>query len=156
MQAALSALPGDALTATPGGAQGARPGARVLTWGDVQAAARGDKPGVSPGAASGVTPAALSGARPGAASGMTQAARTATAPGLFRTFAYVGAIFSSGLIGINFGHAATDSGFHRLARVLAGTGVVVTLLAVFDTALPVAANRPAPADGQSPPAISRA
>lgn len=61
----------------------------------------------------------------------------ATVSGLFRTFAYIGAIFSSSLIGITFGAAATDNGFHSLAWMLGGIGVVVALLAAFDGSVPV-------------------
>ncbi|GGF35888.1 MFS transporter [Subtercola lobariae] len=64
------------------------------------------------------------------------AAEIAVASGLYRTFAYIGAIFSSSLITITFGSAATDAGFHTLAWVMAGIGVVVLLLTVFDRAIP--------------------
>jgi MFS family permease len=64
------------------------------------------------------------------------AAEIAVASGLYRTFSYMGAIFSSSLIGITFGKAATDAGLHTLAWVLVGIGAVVTLLVVFDRALP--------------------
>lgn len=58
------------------------------------------------------------------------------ASGLFRTLAYVGAIFSSSLIGLAFGAAATDSGLHILARVLGGFGTVVVLLSALDKSIP--------------------
>ena len=61
----------------------------------------------------------------------------AVAAGLYRTSAYVGAIFSSSLIGITFGKAATDSGLHSLAWILGGLGVIVVLLTVLDRKLPV-------------------
>jgi len=41
-----------------------------------------------------------------------------TAAGMLRTFMYLGAIASAGLISLSFGHAATDAGLHRLAVVL--------------------------------------
>ncbi len=61
----------------------------------------------------------------------------AVAAGLYRTSAYIGAIFSSSLIGITFGKAATDSGLHSLAWILGGLGVIVVLLTVLDRKLPV-------------------
>jgi MFS family permease len=61
----------------------------------------------------------------------------AVAAGLYRTSAYIGAIFSSSLIGITFGEAATDSGLHSLAWILGGLGVIVVLLTVLDRKLPV-------------------
>jgi MFS family permease len=69
------------------------------------------------------------------------AAEIAVASGLYRTFSYMGAIFSSSLIGITFGTAATDAGLHALAWVLVGIGAVVVLLVVFDRALPRTANK---------------
>jgi MFS family permease len=61
----------------------------------------------------------------------------AVAAGLYRTSAYVGAIFSSSLIGITFGKAATDGGLHWLAWILGAIGVIVVLLALLDRELPV-------------------
>jgi MFS family permease len=61
----------------------------------------------------------------------------AVAAGLYRTSAYVGAIFSSSLIGITFGKAATDGGLHWLAWILGAIGVIVVLLALLDRKLPV-------------------
>jgi MFS family permease len=60
----------------------------------------------------------------------------AVAAGLYRTFAYMGAIFSSSLIGLVFGGRATDSGFHALAWVLAGIGGVVLIMALADRRIP--------------------
>jgi MFS family permease len=71
------------------------------------------------------------------------AAEIAVASGLYRTSNYVGAIFSSSLIGITFGAAATDAGLHSLAWVLVGIGVVVVLLVALDRSLPRNANSPA-------------
>lgn len=65
----------------------------------------------------------------------------AVASGLYRTFAYVGAIFSSSLIAIAFGHAATDSGLHEVSYVIAGIGVLVLLMSVLDRAIPSHAER---------------
>lgn len=69
----------------------------------------------------------------------------AVASGLYRTFAYLGAIFSSSLIGIVFGPRVTDAGFHRLGWVIVGIGVASTLLTVFDRRIPVTAHREEPA-----------
>jgi MFS family permease len=68
------------------------------------------------------------------------ASEIAVASGLYRTSNYVGAIFSSSLIGITFGKAATDAGLHALAWVLVGIGVVIVLLVVLDRSLPRTAN----------------
>jgi MFS family permease len=65
----------------------------------------------------------------------------AVASGLYRTFSYVGAIFSSSLIGLTFGTAATDAGFHELGWVLAAIAVAVVLLTVFDRRIPLVANK---------------
>ena len=69
------------------------------------------------------------------------AAEIAVASGLYRTFSYVGAIFSSSLIGITFGKAATDAGLHMLAWVLVGIGAIVILLVVLDRRIPGTANK---------------
>jgi MFS family permease len=65
----------------------------------------------------------------------------AVASGLYRTFSYVGAIFSSSLIGLAFGNAATDMGFHILGGVLAVIGIAVVLLTVLDRRIPLVAGR---------------
>ena len=64
----------------------------------------------------------------------------AVASGLFRTAAYLGAIFSSSLIGLTFTTAATDHGFHLLAWFIASLGILVTLLALFDPHIPTTAK----------------
>ncbi|MEF2976474.1 MFS transporter [Subtercola sp. YIM 133946] len=69
------------------------------------------------------------------------AAEIAVASGLYRTFAYFGAIFSSSLIAIAFGSAASDAGLHVLAWVLGSLGLAVVLLAAFDRAIPRVAAR---------------
>ncbi|WP_201799301.1 MFS transporter [Subtercola vilae] len=71
----------------------------------------------------------------------TTAADIAVASGLYRTFSYIGAIFSSSLIGIVFGASATDAGFHALAWVLGAIGLASLLLTVLDRRIPVNANR---------------
>jgi predicted MFS family arabinose efflux permease len=68
------------------------------------------------------------------------AAEIAVASGLSRTFSYVGAIFSSSLIGITFGKAATDAGLHALAWVLVAIGAASVLLVLLDRRLPRNAN----------------
>jgi predicted MFS family arabinose efflux permease len=69
------------------------------------------------------------------------AADIAVAAGLYRTFGYIGAIFSSSLIGIVFGAHVTDAGFHRLGWVIIGIGVASLLLTVIDRRIPVLAPR---------------
>jgi hypothetical protein len=65
------------------------------------------------------------------------AEQIATAAGLFRTAAYVGAIFSAGIIAIAYGDRVTDGGFHRLAAVIGALGVVSVLLTALDRRIPV-------------------
>ena len=65
----------------------------------------------------------------------------AVASGLYRTFAYFGAIFSSSLIGIAFGSAATDRGFHIVAYVIGGIGVTVLLMTILDRKIPTRTDR---------------
>ncbi|GAA1880245.1 MFS transporter [Streptantibioticus ferralitis] len=69
------------------------------------------------------------------------ASDVAVASGLYRTFAYFGAIFSSSLIGIAFGSAATDAGFHVVALVTVGIGLAVLLMTVLDHAIPAQASK---------------
>jgi len=64
------------------------------------------------------------------------AGEIAVASGLYRTFAYIGAIFSSSLIGITFGEAATDAGLHTLAWVMAGIGVALLVITGLDRRIP--------------------
>lgn len=64
----------------------------------------------------------------------------AVTSGLFRTFAYIGSIFSASLIGIAFGSAATDSGLHTVAYVVGVIGVVIALLTIFERRIPVTAR----------------
>jgi predicted MFS family arabinose efflux permease len=65
----------------------------------------------------------------------------AVASGLYRTFGYFGAIFSSSLIGIAFGSSATDSGLHAVAWVIGGIGIAVLLLSLFDRSIPKVTNK---------------
>jgi len=64
----------------------------------------------------------------------------AVASGLYRTFSYIGAIFSSSLIGIAFGTRATDGGLHTVAWVVAALGAAVLLLTAVDRRIPWRAN----------------
>ncbi len=64
----------------------------------------------------------------------------AVASGLYRTFGYIGAIFSSSLISITFGARVTDAGFHRLAIVVVGIGVLSLLLTALDRRIPLVAR----------------
>lgn len=63
-----------------------------------------------------------------------------TASGLLRTFAYIGAIFSSSLIALTFGERVTDAGLHLQGGIVAALGAVLVLLS-FDRQLPVTAQR---------------
>lgn len=62
--------------------------------------------------------------------------QVAVASGLFRTFAYMGAIFSSSLIALTFGPATTDAGLHTIAWVIVGLGVAVAAMTVLDNRIP--------------------
>jgi cyanate permease len=57
---------------------------------------------------------------------------TGTAAGMLRTFMYVGAIASSSLISLSFGHSATDGGLHRLAVILTIAAVVLLAATLTD------------------------
>ncbi len=63
--------------------------------------------------------------------------QVAVASGLYRTFAYLGAIFSSSLIAVTFGPATTDSGLHAIAWVIFGLGAAIGLMSVLDNRIPV-------------------
>lgn len=65
------------------------------------------------------------------------AEQIAVAAGLLRTATYLGAIFSSSLIGLAFESAATDGGLHTLGIVLAGLGVVLVAVTVLDRRIPI-------------------
>lgn len=73
----------------------------------------------------------------------------AVASGLYRTFTYFGAIFSSSLIGIAFGTSATDHGLHAVAFVIAAIGVLTGLMALLDRHIPYRAGQDRP-DGAEP------
>lgn len=56
--------------------------------------------------------------------------RIGTASGLLRTFAYLGAILSSGLVGLSFGRTADDAGLHILAATLAALAAVLLVTTI--------------------------
>ncbi|MFF2299315.1 MFS transporter [Arthrobacter sp. NPDC058127] len=60
----------------------------------------------------------------------------AVASGLLRTSNYIGAIFSSSLIGLAFGQTATDSGLRIISYVFGGLGILILLMATLDRAIP--------------------
>jgi len=66
----------------------------------------------------------------------TTADEIAVASGLYRTFSYVGAIFSASLISLTFGDRATDAGFHALAWVVAGIGATIVVMTLLDRRVP--------------------
>jgi predicted MFS family arabinose efflux permease len=66
----------------------------------------------------------------------TSADEIGVASGLYRTFAYFGAIFSSSLVSIAFGSAATDAGFHVVAWAVVLIGLGVLLLTILDRQIP--------------------
>jgi hypothetical protein len=68
--------------------------------------------------------------------GQTAAEEIAVAAGLYRTANYMGAIFSTSLIGLTFGVSASDHGLHILAWVDGVLGIAVTLLAALDGTIP--------------------
>ncbi|NUP29081.1 MAG: MFS transporter [Nocardia sp.] len=65
------------------------------------------------------------------------AADVAVASGLFRTFAYLGAIFSSSLIALTFGSATTDTGLHTVGVIMLILGAVTALMVLADKKVPV-------------------
>jgi len=69
---------------------------------------------------------------------------TGTAAGMLRTFMYLGAIASAGLISLSFGPAATDAGLHRLALILtvAAAALLVITLASREAGTLTARQRP--------------
>lgn len=68
------------------------------------------------------------------------ASEVAVASGLFRTFNYVGAIFSSSIIAVSFGSRATDAGLHNLGWGLVLIGAVIAAFSAFDRSIPRNAN----------------
>lgn len=80
----------------------------------------------------------------GLASTSTQAAVYLQAPadqlgmasGLQRTASYIGAILATSVLGVAYGHHATDGGMHILAYVIGGISLVLLVATVFDRTLP--------------------
>ena len=58
------------------------------------------------------------------------------ASGLYRTFAYIGAITSAGLIAAAFGSRATDAGFHIVGWATMAIGLCAATLTLTDRTLP--------------------
>jgi MFS family permease len=63
------------------------------------------------------------------------AAEIGTAAGLQRTFAYVGAIAATSLLGIFFGHEPSDSGIHSLSIMMACIAGLLLVFTLFDRTL---------------------
>jgi len=66
---------------------------------------------------------------------------TGQAAGMLRTFMYLGAITSAGLISLSFGRAATDAGLHRLAVILIIAAAALLAVTLADRKLAVAGRR---------------
>ncbi|MEV8514881.1 MFS transporter [Dactylosporangium sp. NPDC051484] len=73
------------------------------------------------------------------------------AAGLARTFNHLGSIASATITGIVFRHHVTDSGLHLVAGILAGVGIVVLALTVFDRTLKTIKAQRRTGDGASRP-----
>lgn len=59
-----------------------------------------------------------------------------TAAGLQRTAQYLGAIVATSLLGLVYGHHATDPGLHRLAFVMGALSIALFVYTIFDRTLP--------------------
>jgi MFS family permease len=80
------------------------------------------------------------------------AAQTGAAAGLLRTFMYLGAIASAGIIGFAFGARATDAGLHHLALILIAASAVLLTATLADRDLhPAPGPQPTPGPNQQPP-----
>ena len=64
----------------------------------------------------------------------------AVASGLYRTASYLGAIFSSSVISLSFGARVSDAGFHTIAWILVGIGVLALLMTTLDRRIPAVAR----------------
>lgn len=64
------------------------------------------------------------------------ASEIGVASGLYRTFAYLGAIVSSSLIGIAFGSHATDHGLHIVGITIVAIGAVLVVMTIADRRIP--------------------
>lgn len=64
------------------------------------------------------------------------AAEIGIAAGLQRTFTYIGAIGAASLLGVVYGHHATDRGFHDLAIVMTSVTSMLFIFTILDRTLP--------------------
>ena len=79
------------------------------------------------------------------------AEQTGAASGLLRTFMYLGAIASAGIIGFAFGARATDAGLHRLGVILTVASLILLAAILADRDLRRRALAPAPAPTPAAP-----
>jgi MFS family permease len=68
-------------------------------------------------------------------------AELGTASGLFRTFAYVGSIASSAVIGVTFQGGVTDAGLHLIAGIMIAVSIVALIITLADRHLQHTASR---------------
>ena len=73
-----------------------------------------------------------------------ETAELGIASGLFRTFAYIGSIASSAMIGVTFHNGVTDTGLHRIGAVMIAASAVALWITLADRGLRRTAS-PAPA-----------
>jgi MFS family permease len=64
-----------------------------------------------------------------------ETAELGTAAGLFRTFAYIGTIASTAMIGMTFHNGVTDAGLHRIGAIMIAAGVVALYVTLADRGL---------------------
>jgi MFS family permease len=64
-----------------------------------------------------------------------ETAELGTASGLFRTFAYIGTIASTAMIGMTFHNGVTDAGLHRIGAIMIAAGVVALYVTLADRGL---------------------
>jgi len=67
-------------------------------------------------------------------------AQLGAASGLQRTATYIGAIAATSLLGVAYGHHASDQGLHTLALVMGAVNVVLVLATLVDRTLPRAVS----------------
>ncbi|MET8553784.1 MFS transporter [Streptomyces sp. NPDC004959] len=71
----------------------------------------------------------------------TSADEVGVAAGLFRTFGYIGAIFSSSVIALSFGDHVTDAGFHHMGWIVLALGALTVLTTLFDRTIPTTVSQ---------------
>jgi hypothetical protein len=71
----------------------------------------------------------------------TTAQDIGVAAGLLRTFGYIGAIFSSSVISLSFGHHVSDQGFHRTGWVVLALGALTALVTLLERTVPATVAR---------------